>query len=86
MGETTKILLMRVGVESAATWMATPPIKLFQGPFFMSDEGNPGRTYDVAPDGKRFLMIKMADAQTSERKIVVVQNWFEELKQRVPVN
>jgi Tol biopolymer transport system component len=36
-------------------------------------------TYDVSPDGQRFLVIKNAGAQ-----IVVVENWFEELKAKVP--
>ena len=45
--------------------------------------GLPGRQYDAAPDGQRFLMIKQADATRAE--IVVVQNWLDELAQRVPV-
>ena len=43
--------------------------------------------YYVAPDGKRFLMIKPADdgsRQSSAAVIVVVQNWFEELKRMLP--
>jgi len=43
---------------------------------------------DISPDGKRFLMIKETasgeSAAESPRKINVVLNWFEELKQRVP--
>ena len=40
--------------------------------------------YDVAPDG-RFLMVAM-DEETvaASRRITVVINWFEELKERVP--
>ena len=42
-----------------------------------------------SPDGKRFLMMKETGAPTSSdggpRKINIVLNWFEELKQRVPV-
>ena len=46
-----------------------------------------GATYDVSLDGKRFLLIK--DAGDSSQpveptSIVVVRNWFEELKQFVP--
>jgi hypothetical protein len=45
------------------------------------------RTYDVSPDGQRFLMIK-ENAGSGERdappaSMVVVQNWFEELKAKV---
>jgi hypothetical protein len=41
--------------------------------------------YDVSPDGQRFLMLKDETQQaTTSTQIVVVQNWFEELKRRVP--
>jgi hypothetical protein len=49
---------------------------------------NDGQPWDISPDGKRFLMMKepeaAASASGSPRKINVVLNWFEELKQRVP--
>ncbi len=38
-------------------------------------------SYDIFPDGQRFLMIKQAEAQT---QINLVLNWFEELKRLVP--
>jgi serine/threonine-protein kinase len=48
-----------------------------------------GRTYDVSPDGKRFLRIKLKDGgqgnSSAPVNFVVVQNWFTELQQRVPV-
>jgi hypothetical protein len=49
-----------------------------------------GRNYDVSPDGQRFLMIKDATPATSSStpppsQLVVVLNWSEELKARVPV-
>jgi eukaryotic-like serine/threonine-protein kinase len=47
--------------------------------------GLAGYTYwDISPDGKRFLMLK-DDPVQAPRKINIVVNWFEELKQRVPV-
>jgi hypothetical protein len=36
----------------------------------------------VSRDGQRFLMLKPADQDDAARQIVVVQNWFEELKRR----
>ena len=45
------------------------------------------RTYDISPDGQRFLMLKNADAPTQSSnvpRIVIVQNWLEELKRLVP--
>ncbi len=47
-----------------------------------------GTPWDIHPDGKRFLMIKLPGAPSSTaaapRKINIVLNWTEELKQRVP--
>ncbi len=44
------------------------------------------RNYDVSADGRRFLMIKedKASEQPAPANLVVVLNWFEELKARVP--
>lgn len=44
-------------------------------------------TYDVASDGRRFLMIKEPDDANVARlaQMVVVRNWREELKRLVPV-
>ena len=40
----------------------------------------------MTPDGQRFLMVKAPEqAQTALTQINVVLNWFEELKQKVPV-
>jgi len=47
-----------------------------------------GRTalfFDVAPDGKRFLMLKPVEKAQAAAQINVVLNWFSELQQRVPV-
>ena len=48
------------------------------------------RSYDITPDGLRFLMVfpaAQADSvtETPAEQINIVQNWFEELKERVPV-
>ena len=45
------------------------------------------RYYDVSPDGKRFLMIKVHSVgeDGAVPEIIVVENWFEELKTLVPV-
>ena len=51
---------------------------LFSRPNMASDINN--RAYDVSRDGSRFVMINRAMQETSE--LVVVLNWFEELKQR----
>ena len=49
------------------------------------------RTYDISPDGARFLMLKAGGATDADdpyaglTQILVVQNWFQELLERVPV-
>ena len=75
---------MRVGVESGASWAASTPTRLLEGPFAFG--GSPGRSFDVSPDGRRFLMIKegTSDKDAAPPQIVVVRNWFEELKRLVP--
>jgi serine/threonine-protein kinase len=45
---------------------------------------NSYRDYDIAPDNKRFLMVFPAGGSADPPRITVVQNWFEELKVRVP--
>ncbi len=47
------------------------------------------RTYDIAPDGQRFVMIKEsgeASRPAASPEIILVQNWLEELKRLVPVD
>ena len=76
--------LMSVPVTTDSTFAAGKPSKLFEGPYFF---GPTGRTYDVSPDGQRFLMLKqssVAGESSPSARMVLVQNWFEELKRRVP--
>jgi Tol biopolymer transport system component len=42
------------------------------------------RNYDIHPDGKRFLMIKKAEEEVPVTELLVVENWFEELKRLAP--
>jgi dipeptidyl aminopeptidase/acylaminoacyl peptidase len=41
------------------------------------------RAYDVTSDDQRFLMIRLVEGSADASELVLVQNWFEELKQRV---
>ncbi len=47
------------------------------------------RDYDITPDGERLLMVFPADrpdtGEPARPQINIVLNWFEELKERVPV-
>ena len=57
------------------------PIRLFDRSNFLLSYRF--RTYDVAPDGKRFLMIQR-DPASVPRQLNVILNWPEELKRLVP--
>ncbi len=47
------------------------------------------RDYDISPDGKQLLIVSSVDRSDVDEpdrpKINVITNWFEELKERVPV-
>ncbi len=68
--------MMVVDVETKPTFRAGKPRMLFEGHFLGS--------YDIAPDGTRFLMIKEDPAESGPAHVNVVLNWFEEVKRRVP--
>lgn len=78
--------LMRVEVVRGPTWAATTPTLLIKGGFSTGVPGNDGRLYDIAPNGDRFLMIKEAEGSqpAGAGSLVIVQNWFEELKRLLP--
>ena len=80
-----------VNFESEPTFTPEKPEELFKANYLIGSTNiiNP---WDISPDGRRFLMIKQGvtsqDESTEETprpKIIVVLNWFEELKERVPV-
>lgn len=76
--------LMSVAVETDGAFRAGTPTEVFQGLYATPNLGR--QAYDVSLDGQRFQMIRPALANPpSERRIVIVQNWTEELRQRVPV-
>jgi hypothetical protein len=83
--------IMAVTVQLAPTFSAGNPTKLFDAPSIMLDArfiaSGTQRTYDVSRDGQRFLMVKesarSSDGNSSPASMIVVQNWFEEVKAKV---
>jgi serine/threonine-protein kinase len=63
-------------------WSSGVPARVLDGPY-MTRSLRDKRTYDVAIDGKKFLMVKQ-NANQAAPQIVVVENWFEELKRLAP--
>jgi eukaryotic-like serine/threonine-protein kinase len=76
-------VLMGVRTDARGSlWSASSPLKILEGPY-MTLSSISGRTYDISPDGRRFLMVKRP-ANRAPPQIVIVQNWFEELRRLVP--
>jgi len=75
---------------TGSTITAGTPTKLLTTKYYggATTRGNDLRGYDVSADGQRFLMIKDSPtdqpANAGAASMVVVLNWLEELKQRVP--
>jgi serine/threonine-protein kinase len=68
------------------TFVPGRAVKVFDGSAYIGGGAQGGgRTYDVSPDGSRFLMVKAGSADQAPASLVVVLNWFEELKRLVPV-
>jgi hypothetical protein len=59
---------------------------LFELPMLVPVRGN--RPYDITPDGQ-FVIIRSGEADAAvatSSNLILVQNWFEELKRLVPTN
>ena len=74
--------IMVVPVRTEPTLVFETPQLLFEGNFIYNT-GGWAPSYDISPDGERFLMIT-SEAQPNELHIVL--NWFEELKRLVPTD
>ncbi len=89
-------LFYRIGDAVMAVPLQTDPVfnpgvpkTLFQGAY-VAPGSDRSSVWDISPDGKRFLMMKETGASgeaaaEGPRRINIVVNWFEELKQRVPI-
>ena len=75
--------MFEVTVETRNGLSISPPRLLFESDYVQTGAWR-ARMYDVTPDGKRFIMLK-PEPDATRTDVVVVQNWLEELKQRVPL-
>jgi hypothetical protein len=72
--------MMTVPIKMPAFTAGTPKT-LFQGDYWEAG----GRNYDVDKDGRRFLLFKnVAQGEASAPRLILVQNWTEELKRLAP--
>jgi serine/threonine-protein kinase len=73
--------MMASSYRTAPAFQAGPPQRLFEGPYQKGRDSRPA--YDTA-DGRRFLMVRTDDRNSSPTQFQVVVEWFTELKRRVP--
>ncbi len=67
----------RVAITTSPSFSAARPELLFEG-----DYGD----WAIAPDGKRFLMIKDEATESAPKHLNLVLNWFEDLRRRAPAS
>ena len=69
--------LMVVDLQTSPRLQLGSPRVLISGIF--------GTTFDATPDDKRFLVELVATTDQGEFRMIGIDNWFEELKRRVPL-
>ena len=77
--------MVRVSIDAGPPLSVGSPEVLFAYDHFHPGSGS--RIYDIAPDGQRFLLLSGESGQggTGQLQVNVVLNWFEDLKERVPI-
>ncbi len=73
--------LTAVPISTAGSFTAGPPVKISSTRYFSATQA---RSYDVTPDGRRFLFIKGGGPTTNPAatpvSIVVTLNWLDEIR------
>ena len=76
------VRVMAVPVTTTPTFSVGAGHLLFEGSFRVD---GPFRPYDVSADGQRFLMVRAVEQPPARiTQMVLVQNWFQELKAKAP--
>lgn len=73
--DTARNQVMAVAIEGSTSIHAGQPHALFE---------QRNQDWDVAPDGKRFLVRRPPQTEAGQAKLQVVVNWFDELSRKVP--
>ena len=80
-------ILTKVGIATEPSLNITPERRVPIEDFIVTGGY---RSYDIAPDGERFVMVfPVAESHSDESardEIIIVQNWFEELKRLLPTD
>src|SRR5207237_7385566 len=84
--DTSKLVSVRIQTQPSFSFSDPVPLPIER---IIQGTATP-RQYDIMPDGKRFLVLLPAPQAGTEsrqtQQINIVLDWFEELKQRVPVH
>jgi serine/threonine-protein kinase len=86
-GGSGSVRLMSVPVQAPGAGFSFGTAQMvFGGPYFAGTVFS--RNYDISPDGRRVVMVKRSNRRenVAATRLVVVLNWFEELKLKVPAS
>jgi Tol biopolymer transport system component len=76
--------MMAVEIKTQPTLMLGKLRLLFEG-YEMNPVSGVAANYDVTADGEHLIMLKPDAQPAAGSQVILVENWFEELKRRVPV-
>jgi len=77
----TKLMAVPAAITATGLELGKPEPVFDTARYFF---GGAGRNYDVAPDGRRFVMVRNSDGeQARSQPITIVLNWVEELRARI---
>jgi serine/threonine-protein kinase len=85
-----RLMGMDITTEPAFAFGNEQALLGIQGFLIFAGLAGRARPYDITPDGRQFLLVFPSDSEdsvaaTTDEQINIVLNWFEELKERVPV-
>ena len=74
--------LMVVDIQTTPTFTPGQRRVLFEGRYDVASVSSGSLTYDVSPDGQRFVMVRRNE-ESVPRQLHVVLNWFSELERQL---
>jgi serine/threonine-protein kinase len=76
--------MVAVAVEFGSTFTVGRSQVLFKlGPEYVTNDLGTVTAYDIAPDDQHFLMIRTAGDRSAQPHLVMVDNWFQELREKL---
>ena len=78
----TEDQMMAVSIELTDGFRVGAPRVLFEDAYVRSGAAN-APNFDIAPDDRRFVMLRTGDEAAGSAETYLVTNWFEELRQRM---